>query len=182
VELVCSNPIVNINPLIVLVLDDATEEPIADASVLILSTAFDTSVVDLLTTEATGKVSWFLTIGSHVFFAGKRGYAVASTRLEVAENRTDLVNVELRLAKGQRVSGRVVDQSGLAVAGAQVAVVGAQWNPITATAVLTAADGSFTLDSLPGSGGSIGVISKGIADGITSVMPGQRDVVLIIQR
>ncbi|MEW6747295.1 MAG: carboxypeptidase-like regulatory domain-containing protein [Planctomycetota bacterium] len=163
------------------VVDDATGAPVVDASVLALFEGENGRRIYGGSVEQAGWARVALPLGSHEVVAGKRGYAVASTTMQVFADHTDPAHVELRLRPGHRVSGRLVDQIGAGVAGAQVTSVCADCYPLLGTAVLTAADGSFTIASLPADGGRIGVISKkDVAGALTDVVPDQEGVVLII--
>ncbi|MEW6745656.1 MAG: carboxypeptidase regulatory-like domain-containing protein [Planctomycetota bacterium] len=165
------------------VVDDATGKPVVDASVFAVFESESGRRIYVGSVEQPGWARVVLPLGTHEVIAGKRGYAVASSTMQVFADHTEPAHVELRLRPGHRVSGQLVDQNGLPVAGAQVAVIGAEWYPLLGTAVLTGADGSFTIDSLPAEGGRIGVISKkDAADALTDVVPDQEDVVLTIQR
>lgn len=76
----------------------------------------------------------------------------------------------------------MVDHNGAPVSAVQVAVVAADQHPLAATTVLTSPNGFFTIDSLPSAPASIGVIGRpGVAESITSVEPGQREVVLTLK-
>jgi hypothetical protein len=80
--------------------------------------------------------------------------------LEIGPRDRGSRTVEARLARGRRVAGRVVDFEGHPMGGVSVAVVGVGVNPLRSTMVLSNADGSFVLDSLPPAGGEIGVLNR----------------------
>ncbi|MEW6741720.1 MAG: carboxypeptidase-like regulatory domain-containing protein [Planctomycetota bacterium] len=191
--------------LAVRVMDHASGEGISGASVLMQPSSGQHPVVFRQTTNEWGAAAESVPPGDYTVFAGKRGYATGSVSVEVpkgeppqvildlqlvgdwTDDRMDEpvppVIADLRLKEGQSVRGWVMDQEGSPVTGAQVAAVGAQWFPLESTAVLTGADGSFTLDSLPQDGGPIGVISKkSVADAITTVAAGATGIVLVIRR
>jgi hypothetical protein len=182
VQLVCSIPLnrPSFPKIVVSVVDEATGRPIPTASILILSSSHGRTWIGTHTSNAAGTISATCGVGHHEIFAGKRGYAMSRTTTRASDSATE-VRVELSLPSGQSAHGHVVDANGSPVQAVRVAVLAADRYPLVATAVLTAADGSFTLDSLPSVGASIGVISKpGIADVITSVAPNQRDVILTL--
>lgn len=95
--------------------------------------------------------------GRYEIVAAARGHAPARVAVEVAPGDTGERLVEIGLEPGRAVSGRVVDESGLPAAGVSVAVVAGS-TPLPATAVASGADGRFTIDALPESGGAIAIV------------------------
>jgi hypothetical protein len=184
VQLVCSIPsnLPTHPKIVVSVVEEATGLPIPAASILILSSSHGQTWIGTHTSNAAGTTSATCGVGQHQIFAGKRGYAMASTTARASDGTAE-VQVELRLPGGQSVHGRVIDASGSPMRAVRVAVLASDCHPLMATAVLTSADGSFTVDSLPLAGASIGVIGKpGSADAITRVTAGQSDVLLKLER
>ena len=81
------------------------------------------------------------------------GYAVAAQMLTTSDDAASPVTITVALMKGAAVSGRVVNERGTPVAGAQVSAVSASAPfPVTdprRDGVVSKADGTFTLAVLP---------------------------------
>ena len=131
------------------VIDAISYAPIAGAEVELRATLTYRAV-----TDAKG-VATLRHVGANFapILARAPGYAMTATMLTTSGEAASPVTITLGLAKGAAVQGRVVDERGKAVAGAQVSAVAASAPfPVTDArrdGVLSKADGTFALTTLP---------------------------------
>jgi uncharacterized GH25 family protein len=125
---------------------DPKQQPVAGATVELRGT--DTQD---LTTDGKGTATFTPVVpGAYDVVADAPGFARAHTPVRLGEEKAE---VTLALARGAKVSGKVVDDQGAPVAGARVVYSGASdWSTQgdeRKDGVVTAKDGRFELAALP---------------------------------
>ncbi len=98
--------------------------------------------------------------GEYAIVTGAPGHAPQRTQVEVRPEDRGTREVQVRLDAGTRVSGRVVDAEQSPVEGVTVCVVSGSWL-LRSTAIATDADGRFTIEALPVTGGRLGIAPPG---------------------
>jgi hypothetical protein len=129
--------------LAVAVLDAETGDPVARARVRLLDLV-DTAVLSSPEGEAMLRG---LTIGRHTIVVNKEGFAEQTACTQVAPLASRPDRLRVRLARGAPLSGRVVDEHGTAVAGAQVHIERAAGEQAS-SGVNTEDDGAFSFDAV----------------------------------
>jgi carboxypeptidase family protein len=119
--------------------------------------------------------------GKYVLSAAARGRALARQTIVVEEGRDGAVPVEFRLGTGRRAHGRVVQADGTPLPAMRVAVV-EEYFALLSTVVISGADGSFDVDSLPAEGGRVGIIQQGVDLASPVADAGAGDVQIVLER
>jgi len=127
-----------------------------------------------------GTYSMSIREGQYTVTAGAKGYSPATQQLDLGGRLGPTTLVELRLERGHAVSGIVVDAAGQPVKGCTVVLrVGGMLQ--TENQVYSGADGRFTIEAAPLSGGSVCVIDESYHT-LASAEIGPGDVVLTLEK
>jgi protocatechuate 3,4-dioxygenase beta subunit len=120
--------------------------------------------------EPSGDGTFTVTLAAGVYnvTAGANGYTL-STPLEVRLTEREPADIEIRLERGGTITGRVTDDSGMPVAGANVFVAGAELERIRSRSsprvgpgnTRTADDGTYTVTSVEPGTASMTVRKEG---------------------
>ncbi|MBI1853451.1 MAG: carboxypeptidase regulatory-like domain-containing protein [Planctomycetes bacterium] len=151
-----------IDDVVIPIVDDATGKPIRDADVWLFVGGGEMQGRGYhCSSNLDGEfLPKNLQAGTYDVFAAARGFAPARATFAIASDESASHTFEVRLSHGRRVSGRIVDAQGRPCGGIPIAVLGECGKSFDTTTVLSAPDGSFTVDSAPMHGGAIGAVDR----------------------
>jgi hypothetical protein len=130
-----------------------------------------------------GEVKERLRPGHYDIGVVARGYAPVSLRLDVRPNDKGSRRIDVSLSPGTRIEGRVVDKNENPIAGIEVLAVlklGNRDYTHFDSVVISRPDGSFAIDSMPATGGYLG-LKRGQEFFFSSITPATPGVVLVMR-